>query len=296
MKPENLLDAFGHLDEDLVAEAQNAPRRSNRTLLRRGAAVAACLLIALSAGLLIPKLGASDPAPLIQQAAPAADPTGMRKFMNYNGNRYVFMENGATYTLSSDLLTEELGTLSGDIQSDPERYARNDLAATFALGGKVYACSAYDPNFRVVVELDGNYYLCENVGTVDGSAMDLTQYFEWAGFADTATGAEVLDHVGNTVLDTLSQEDAVRMVELLSLCTPADLSNEDYERIARAQSEGQSYRVSLQLQDGTRFSFYVIPSLSIAMVGDNRYQVPDTFLSEFGDRLTALSQSTPPQS
>ena len=80
----------------------------------------------------------------------------------------------------------------------------------------------------------------------------------------------------------------------LSQAQPAALAEEDYLAIARAQTDGESYQLLLDLNDGTTVSLYALPSLQIAMIGDNRYALPDSFSEKFGDLFDGLTQGPLP--
>lgn len=54
--------------------------------------------------------------------------------------------------------------------------------------------TGYDPGFRLAVEWDGTYYICEKTGHMDGSDLDVTALFEAAGFRETVTDITFFDH------------------------------------------------------------------------------------------------------
>lgn len=205
--------------------------------------------------------------PIVMEAPSQDSPMGPRKIMNYDGHRYAFLENGALYRLE-DQVGQELGVLEGDILADPQGAGQKDLAATFALGGKVRVLAGYDPRFRVAVELDGSYYICENVAAVGRDALDLEEYLDAADFDEIAGSAEILDHMGREVL---TGTEPGWLLDDLREAEPAVLTDEDYASIGQAQREGKSFRVELLLADGTRYGFYLIPELQLAMVGDSKY-------------------------
>lgn len=76
--------------------------------------------------------------------------------------------------------------------------------------------------------------------------------------------------------------------------TPAQLSDEQYQQIGQAQRDGESYQISFDLKDGTAYTFYVIPSLNIAMFGDGRYTMAQDFADEFGAFFESLVQQPQP--
>ena len=61
---------------------------------------------------------------------------------------------------------DELGTLEYDIVAgiaSGQSVSDKEFSASFAVGGKLYAHPDYDPAFRLIVELDDQYYLAELV-------------------------------------------------------------------------------------------------------------------------------------
>lgn len=297
MKNKRIFTAFGQVDEKYIEEAApgNRVRKIQKRSFAKWGALAACVaLIALSITAL-PHFNDSNSVPLIQKISSASDaPDRMRKYMNYDKHRYAFLENGSTYQFSSEQLVAVLGTLEHDIQKDPQTNGKKDFAATFALGGTIYQISSYDPAFRLVVELDGNYYICENVDATDGTDIDVSAYFESAGFAQNVEQIIINDHAGKNALKTLTGKDVSRLVELLSMVTPAELTNEEYEKIGKAQKSGESYLLSFQLKDTTAYKMYIIPKLSLAMIGDNRYILPGEFATEFDPLFEELKQQPMP--
>lgn len=247
---------------------------------------AACVAAILLCIFTIPRFSAPEETPLmIQQAAPGADsPNGMRKMMNYDGFRYVFLENGAAYELDSSVLSQPLGTLDYDMQQDPETYGSADCAASFAVGGTVYEIDGYDPAFRLAVEWEGHYYIAQCVDTLDDSPLELSSYFETANLKDRTEEIQICDHSGQNILCTYVGNDAQDLISLLAQAVSAEFTDDQYQKIARAQKNGGSYQLVFRLADSTAYTMYVIPTLSVVSAGDNRYQMPD----EYAQKLTAV--------
>jgi len=199
------------------------------------------------------------------QSQPSADaPVGMRKFLNYNGFRYAFVEDGKSFDFSSLTLGDELGTLEYDIvagMASGQSVSDKEFSASFAVGGKLYAHPDYDPAFRLIVKLDDQYYLAELVGKTDNTTIEPDYFFEHSKLSTTATGCDILNHIGNTTFSSLDSEDAKAMLEIISASTAAELASSDYEQIASAQSEGKSYQLHVTLPDNTYYSMYLLPEL-----------------------------------
>lgn len=315
MRGKELLEKMDSVNDEYVkaAEAKTGIRKS---AWMRIAAAAACLaVVAVSAAALSgrnsdEKINAVNPendiiasdnktesgaVPKIEMAAPAADaPEGMRKYINYGGSRYAFLGDGATYNLTAEHLGDSLGVLEYDIQLDPEANGKKDLSATFAIGGTVTEIKSYDPAFRVAVELDGAYYICQKVGNTDGKAMDVSAYFEIAGFGENAEGISIYNHMGTEKLGGISDDITEDFVRGITGAVEAKLTGDQYMEIASAQSNGKSFTVSLELSDGTEYRFYLIPSMDIVMIGDNRYVLPAEFAEKFGSAFEGLVQEPLP--
>lgn len=297
MKAEKFSNALQNVDDRFIAGAVR-PQSAGKTIRfpwKRWAAAAACLcLLGASAfaarGFLLP----AETEPIVQTAPAADSPDGMRRYMNWNGMRYEFLENGAVYQIPAELLGDAVGTLTHDIAADPEANAGKDLSSTYALGGTVYELKEYDAQFRVAVEYDGGYCICQSVAFNDGTPLDPAEYFALAGFPDNIQSVSVFDHGGSSLLAQLPKEETEQFVAALAQSVPAQLSDEQYQQIGQAQREGRSFRVTFDLDDGTGYGFYVIPSLDIAMFGDGRYTTPADFSDAFGGFFDGLRQDAPP--
>ena len=193
MRGAELLDKIGLADPAYVAAAHAPPERG--AIRRRGwQALAACLALAVvSAAVLVQVHNRAATLPKLEQVpviSAAADlPGGMRRMMNYAGMRYVFLEGGAAYSLAPEQLGEAVGVLEYDIQADPEANGKKEFSATYALGGTVYLLADYDPAFRVAVEQDGLYFICQSVGYTQGGDIDPGEYFQKARFPKIVDGA-----------------------------------------------------------------------------------------------------------
>ena len=297
MRGAELLDKIGLADPAYVAAAHAPPERG--AIRRRGwQALAACLALAVvSAAVLVQAHNRAATLPKLEQVpviSAAADlPGGMRRMMNYAGMRYVFLEGGAAYSLAPEQLGEAVGVLEYDIQADPEANGKKEFSATYALGGTVYLLADYDPAFRVAVEQDGLYFICQSVGYTQGGDIDPGEYFQKARFPKIVDGVSIYDHMGSELLGSVPAGSVDALVKCLSQAVPAELDSDGYQQIAQAQREGLSYRLSFDLSDGTKYWLYVIPALDIAMIGDGRYTLPDTLSGQFGGLFDGLEQTPP---
>ncbi len=297
MKAEKFSNALENIDDRYILETagQKAAKKSVLRHWKVWGALAACLCVAAVSLLAFRQLGVTQSPPSIVQTAPASDsPTGMRRFVNYNSMRYEFLGEGAVYEIPQEELGEVLGTLDYDIVSDPKKNSGKDFASSFALGGTVYSLNSYAPEFRLAVEWDGNYYLCQSVAYTDGQLLQVDSYFSLAGFPENIQGVSIYDHAGINLLDCLPNGEIENFTEFLKSSIPAELENEDYQEIGQAQQEGRSFQISFELMDGTEYRFYLIPSLRIAMFGDGRYFLPQEFCDSYNNVFEALTQPEQP--
>ncbi|WMJ82950.1 hypothetical protein ACS3UN_01020 [Oscillospiraceae bacterium LTW-04] len=311
MKNKQVISAFNKIKPDQVAKERmlsnilkqsELERVANRkgdimtnNIIKRLVPIAACCAAVLVAAVTIPNMMDLNKPPQIEVVTPAADsPMGIRKIINYNGHRYAFLENGSTYNLNKSEITKSLGELEYDITEDPQNNGTKDFSATFAVGGTVYEISYYNPAFRVAVEFDGNYYICENVDAVGDKTVDVSDYFTKANFVEIVDEIIIYDHFKRNALDAISDKETKQMIAGLSKSSPVVLSNDDYEKIGKAQKSGRSFLLSFELNDKTQYEMYVIPTLGISMIGDNRYTLPDEFVSTYGDLFSGLEQKGQP--
>lgn len=294
MNTEKFTEAMDRIGDRYITEAAGYQKTVKALHWKKWGIIAACFGLAVISAFTVKHFVKDEGVPRIEIAIPAeASPFGMRKYMNCNGRRYVFMENGSSYALSREQLKGELGKLEHDIRSDPENNSKKDFSATFALGGTVYEMTDYNPDFRVAVEWEDNYYICQSVGLSDNTPMNAAEYFKAADFRKTVTGISVYDHRGTELLAEVSAEDTKPMIDALSRSQPAELTDEEYQLIGKAQKEGRSFQLFFALNDGTIYKLYVIPSLEITMIGDNRYILPEDFSASFGQLFDGLAQQSP---
>lgn len=174
-------------------------------------------------------------------------PMGPRPMITVNENRYVFLNNGEAFNLISDQLGTELGK-------------QND--------GTLFELKGYDTSFRMAFKYNDAFYICENVGKADDTPIDIAEYLKSANLQQHVMYADIFDHMGGSILNLLEKEDATKLLGAFTNAKVAQLETSDYEAIAKAQSEGKSYRVEFTLEDQTTFTSYVIPSMNYITIGD----------------------------
>lgn len=298
MRTARLFRAIGDIDDDLVEQARCAGQKpALRPRVIRWGAAAACLLLIIGVAT---GVNISRSLPQIQPGVAVrvfSAPVGPRRMFNWNGCRYVFVENGAPYDFSAFDITERLGSLEYDMQgmeSGEAPYIQADGATTWALGGALYAIPGYDSAFRIAVEEDGVWYMAELVARVDDTPLDAEYYFRVADMKRLVRRAELLPHMGGESLHTLGWRQARGLVDILSTAQPAKLTGEQYQQLAGAQSQGRSWQLSLLLGDGTAVNLYVVPDMGIVSIGDGYYRLPDAFAGKFGDIFDSLPRQAIP--
>ncbi|MGL5677525.1 MAG: hypothetical protein ACRDDX_14035 [Cellulosilyticaceae bacterium] len=191
----------------------------------------------------------------------ATSPTGPRKMIDIDGNRFAFLNDGQAFEKEYLQLGEEVGTLNN---------------------GKLYKLGNYDSSFRIAFEYEGAYYLCENVGKSDDSTMDIAAYLETAKLESQVIFADILDHMGAHILNAISQEDAAKMLTAFKDAKIVELDEAGHAAIAKAQSEDKSYMLTFMLEDNTLFTSYIIPSMNYITIGDYTCEL-EGFNEQFGD-------------
>ncbi|MDE6902170.1 MAG: hypothetical protein K2P22_05455, partial [Lachnospiraceae bacterium] len=201
MRGGELLDKMELVNPAYVAAADRPPQL-RRVRWKTWASIAACLALLVGSAAVV-RMSHQAPLPIHQvpmMGIASESPNGPRKYLNYNGCQYVFLENGSPFELTEAHLGEVLGRLEYDILADREANSARDYAATFGVGGTIYRMTGYDPDFRIAVEWDGSFYICEKSGNTDGSDLDAAALFEAANFRKTVTEIILYDHFGQDEL------------------------------------------------------------------------------------------------
>lgn len=194
---------------------------------------------------------------------------GMRKFMNYNGHRYVFLEDTYQVDIEEDDLIQALDTLETQLTYDGTSDPTEQLATSFAIGGTIWEVEQYNPSYRVVVALEGNYYLCENMGRSDDQVFNLSQFFDEAKFSDRVEHIEMAYRNDNEQIARLNKADSVFLLELISESEFLMPSEIDFETFFSEEP----IRVKVVLDDQTRLEMVIVLSQNIIGIGDNYYSM-----------------------
>lgn len=190
----------------------------------------------------------------IGQSVQLTSPTGPRKMVNFEGNRYVFLNDGEVFELTKEQLGDEI--------------TKQDE-------GTFYELEGFSPEFRMAFQYKGDYYICENVGKSDDSAMDVQAYLEVADLKSHVIYADIFDLYREHILNGLDKEAADEVLDIFNQAQIVELTQEEHEAIAKAQAEELGYLVEFTLEDYTTFKSYIIPTMNYITIGDYTCVVED---------------------
>ena len=220
----------------------------------------------------------SNVAPTTQSRFPVSTPSltaeaGMRKFMNYNGYRYIFLDDVAEMSIAPASLLKSLGTLDIALDTNGKVNPTTPFSSTFAIGGTIWQLREYNPNYRVVVALNDQYYLCEKVGRSDDGFFDLSQFFEDANLYNRITNIDITSRTENTSISTLNAQDSSSLLKLIAESDFLLPSTIDYELLFSEASRLEALTLTLHFNDATQMMFFLTPSQNIISIGDSYYLI-----------------------
>ena len=109
MKKNRLLNDIGNIDDNIILEADAPMVKAKKSILLKVGAIAACLTLLVGGGIGANHLINSTSDYQIAIKSPVGDsPMGPRKFLNYDGNRYAFIENGSTFEMVQKIFLQHL--------------------------------------------------------------------------------------------------------------------------------------------------------------------------------------------
>lgn len=189
-----------------------------------------------------------------QETAQATSPMGDRPIFNYNEDRYVLLNNGEAFELTEEQIGEKIAD---------------------AHDGVLFELKGYNKEFRMAFQYNDMYYIAQNVANADDSAIDVAKYLETANLKEHVVFVDIFDHMGVNILNSLSQEEAIKLLDTFAKGTVTKLSAEEFEAIGKAQVDGDSFMLEFMLEDNTTFTSYIIPSMNYITIGDYTCVVED---------------------
>ncbi len=217
-----------------------------------------------------PADGVSAPVPPSSDA-PA---NGMNRTVNYNNCRYTLLSSKQSPLPETLSLGEPLETL-------PDRTV-------------LYAHPDYHPEFRLIVQSDGQMQLAELSGSLGEEKISVSYWLEHSQVEQNAVSFSVLNHNGTEVLKEAQLSLLPDLLKSLSQAVPAQLDSPQYEEIAAEQSAGRSYRLCFTFADGTSSFLYCLPELELISLANGYYRLPESFVSDYSSLFSDLPASPPP--
>lgn len=213
---------------------------------------------------------------------------GMRKFFNYEGNRYAILDS--EYSPDKVELGKELGVLKIEMVQGDMETLEADFATTFGVGGKIYEIRGYNKGFRVLLEHEGSYYMAENVGKVSGEVFDLKEYFDVSNLIGNYKSMAIHDPMTRDKAKDVEVELGKEILEEIKNSSTKDLTDDEYMSIASAQTNGDFGLIVTTLKDGSYVEMFIMPELGYISVGDETFKLSDNFkniapLSMFSKKL-----------
>ena len=225
--------------------------------------------------------GNPDMLPSHSQTSPSE--VGVRKFMNYNGNRYAVLDNISDELLNSLELSNYLGTLNTPIDfydnNESDSSMSTNFSSTFALGGEVWETSKYDSRYRVIIKDVNKLYLCEMVGKSNDSTIDIDEFIIYGDFHNRISEIDIISST-NSLLNTLLGKELDLFINELSTATFTSSSSLDYDKLFSEESRASSLNIVFKFDDGTTTNAILYPHLSVISLGDNYFSLPSSTLSQ----------------
>ena len=222
-----------------------------------------------------------DMLPSHSQTSPSE--VGVRKFMNYNGNRYAVLDNISDELLNSLELSNYLGTLNTPIDfydnNESDSSMSTNFSSTFALGGEVWETSKYDSRYRVIIKDVNKLYLCEMVGKSNDSTIDIDEFIIYGDFHNRISEIDIISST-NSLLNTLLGKELDLFINELSTATFTSSSSLDYDKLFSEESRASSLNIVFKFDDGTTTNAILYPHLSVISLGDNYFSLPSSTLSQ----------------
>lgn len=212
------------------------------------------------------------------------------RFMRMDGIFYSFLEEGMEFKIDKSLIGDLIGTIDKEIDLEKEINVNEDMAATYAVGGKVYEFKNHNKEFRVLVEKDGKYFILENTSKLAGGNVAVSDYFKMAKLGEITEKIDIMDHFKRDVLKSVDKEKSLKMIEELSKSEWIKIDYDLFEKTGAAQMEGKSFLLAVDLGDGTTLDMYLIPSLKTLAVANETFKLTEDFLKNFGELFEGLKQ------
>ncbi len=202
---------------------------------------------------------------------------GIRKFMNYNGNRYVVLADISDRLLNSLTLTNRLGILDSPIElyeeSQTNSHSPANFSSTFALGSEVWETDSYNSSYRIIVKDNDVLYLCEVVGKSDDSEININHFILCGDFYNRISQIDIIPYSTDNTPIILKGSDCNSFLDHLSAATFIPSSSIDYDALFSAESSINSFNIIFKFSDGTLTQSTFYQHLSMISFGDNYFSL-----------------------
>lgn len=290
MKKEEFLDRLENLDDDLILEGEKKMKKNNKKWL---APLIACSLVVVIIGgkYVSDKSKKITPLELVDPIPLGTSEAFSRKFFFYDGSMYAFVNQLEDEEINKLKLGKKLDELKFDLNKEGDDYKERELLTNFLVGESLYEVEGYNPKFRLAVKSDGNIFLAEKVNNMNEKDLDLKDFFGVAELSKNTQTISIYDHMGIEELKKLDKAEAEKLIANIEKSKQENPTYEEFEKIARAQSEGKSFKLVYNFKDGTTFEMYLIPELETVSVGDNQYKLDEVAKKEIKDVFEGLKQT-----
>lgn len=200
----------------------------------------------------------------------------------YKGLNY-FMTADDSSLITKEMVGEKIGSSSDFLdfkETVDKALLSKELANSISQNAIFYKMNGYSDKFRILIEINGVYNICEN------SQINKNDMLEYKNLVEKAT---VNNNSLTKEFKEIKKEDAVKLVEIFSKTTKAALSDAEYEKIAQAEVDGKSYQVKLLFKDGSSTKIFVIPELNLVSIGQE-YHTSNSLKEDIAFTFDGLPQ------
>lgn len=182
----------------------------------------------------------------------------------YNGGSYLVTSYDSKL-ITQEMIGEKIGLSSAFIDFKgkvDESLLNKELANSIDEKAVFYKMKIYNDKFRILAEVNGSYYICENI------QISKDVILEYKGFIEKAT---INNNSMTKEYKKIEKDNVLKLIDVFEKTIKAELSDKEYENIAQAQGEGKSYLLKILFEDGTSTKFIIIPELNLVSIGQEYY-------------------------
>lgn len=200
----------------------------------------------------------------------------------YNGTSYLMTSNDSKL-ITQKMVGEKIGSTSAFIDFKgkvDESLLTKEFANSISEKATFYKMNGYNYKVRILAEVNGIYYICENIKISTDSILEYKEIIKKATINNNSTTKEY---------KKLGKFDTLKLIDVFTKTIKAEISNKEYETIAQVQADGRSYYLNVFFEDGTSTKFIVIPELNLVTIGQEYYTF-DSLENDIGFVFDGLPQ------